>query len=124
MGLIERLEEMRSGVAGCMLVSFGDLSSGLVLRTSAARALKQDYLDHMLQQAAVRFDASDAVVPAGEVDMGQDEVLIATPEEVRVFIRSPDSKSDVVICVCQTAEALGAIRGFAEGIFHEMSEAA
>ncbi|UYV36579.1 hypothetical protein N4R57_16460 [Rhodobacteraceae bacterium D3-12] len=38
MSLTERLEDMRRGVADCVLVSFGDLSSGLVLRTSAARA--------------------------------------------------------------------------------------
>lgn len=124
MSLVESLEEMRCGISGCSLVSFGDLSTGLALRTSASGSLKQDYLDEILQQAAVSFEASDAIAALAGRPAAENEVLIATPREMRVFVRAEGGLSDVVFCVCENADELGEIRDFAQKIFREMAEAA
>lgn len=117
MTLAERLDDMRRGVPGCSLVSFGDLSTGLMLRTSATSAPKQDYLESLLHQAGKGFAASDAVFSQQNARSDQDELVIATPKELRVFVRSERNASDVVCCVCDGASSLAEIGSHVSGIF-------
>lgn len=122
MSIAERLEEMRCGIPGCSLVSFGDLSTGLALRTSAQRQHKQDYLEGILQQAAQNFAVSDLLCAEdGRGEKSGHRVIIATPHEVRIFVRSQESISDVVCCVCDSVELAAPVTGYAQKIFLEVS---
>jgi hypothetical protein len=122
MTISECLDEMRCGIPGCSLVSFGDLKTGLVLRTSAKRQHKQDYLEEILQQAALNFGASDALsADDGQAEQQGHSVIVATPDEVRIFVRSKESKSDVVCCVCDRAERVEDVTAYAQKIFLEVS---
>lgn len=118
MNLSDRLDELRQEVPGCALVSFGDISTGLALRTSASRQHKQDYLEEILQQAAQNFALSDFLCE------GNDRVVVATPDEIRIFVRSSAGNSDVVCCVCDSAAEVGQIALSAQNILTEMSRAA
>lgn len=118
MTLSDRLDELRQEVPGCSLVSFGDISTGLALRTSASRQHKQDYLEEVLQQAARNFALSDLMTEGNEL------VIVATPEEVRIFVRSTAGNSDVVCCVCDSATEVPTVVRSAQQILSEMSKAA
>ena len=118
MTLADKLEALRQDVPGCTLASFGDIASGLALRTSASRPHKQDYLEQILHQAARTFALSDA---SGQDD---DRVLVATPDEVRIFVRCSNGSSDIVCCVCDDATALDHAARSARKILSDMSRAA
>jgi hypothetical protein len=122
MTISECLDEMRYGVPGCSLVSFGDLKTGLVLRTSANRQHKQDYLEEIIQQAALNFGVSDTLsADDGQAEETDHSVIVATPGDVRIFVRSQESKSDVVCCVCDRAEAVTHVRAYAKKVFLKVS---
>ena len=121
MGLADHLDEMRSTLPGCTLVSFGDLRTGLALRTSASRQYKQDYLEGLLQQAAQSFAVTDAIQPSTENAAGT-SVILATPDEYRIFLRSDHCASDVLCCVCDEAGAQLYAEQAAKSFFHSVSE--
>lgn len=118
MSLSDRLDELRQSVPGCSLVSFGELSSGLALRTSASKPYKHEYLEEILQQADLNFALSDFTT------QGNDLIIVATPEEVRVFVRSLGEDSDVICCVCNSASEVPLIVESAQQLLLEMSRAA
>lgn len=118
MSLSDRLDELRQSVPGCTLVSFGELSSGLALRTSASKPYKHEYLEEILHQADFNFALSDFVCA------GNDLVVVATPDEVRIFVRSIAQDSDVICCVCDTAADVPLIVRAAQRLLLEMSRAA
>lgn len=118
MSLSDRLDDLRHQVPGCSLVSFGDISTGLALRTSASRQHKQDYLEEILDQAARTFAVSDLM------SQDNDLVVVATPDEVRIFVRSHIGNSDVMCCVCENATEIPAITRHAQRILADMAEAA
>lgn len=118
MNLSDRLDGLRQEVPGCALVSFGDISTGLALRTSATMPHKQDYLEEMLQQAARNFAFSDFVTE------GNDRVVVATADDVRVFVRSVVGTPDVLCCVCDSATAADQVARSARKLLTEMSRAA
>lgn len=121
MGLADRLDEMRSTLPGCTLVSFGDLRTGLALRTSALRQYKQDYLEGLMQQAAQSFAATDVITPPAENAAGT-SVILATPDEYRIFLRSDHCASDVLCCVCDEVGAQPYAEQAAKSIFRFVSE--
>ena len=122
MTVSECLDEMRSGVTGCSLVSFGDLETGLVLRTCAKRQYKQDYLEEIIQQAALNFEMSDALfADNGQAEEKGHSVIVATPNDVRIFVRSKKNRSDVVCCVCDRTEALAQVEAYAQKVFLKVS---
>jgi len=118
MSLSDRLDELRQGVPGCTLVSFGELSSGLALRTSASKPYKHEYLEEILQQASVNFSLSDFM--ASENDL----VVVATPDEVRIFVRSSAENTDIICCVCKNASEVPQVVHSARQLLTEMSRAA
>lgn len=122
MTLSDRLDRMRQDIAGCTLASFGDLRTGLALRSSASRPFKQDFLEVLLREAACHFDASDTICEgAAGVGGARHHLIVATPQDVRIFVRSPVNASDVVCCLCAGAEAIPQVTDHAIGIFQDMS---
>ncbi len=115
MTLSDRLDDLRQAVPSCRLVSFGDLATGLALRTSASRAYKQDYLEEVLRQAAAKFSLADGL------HSGNDMVVVATPDELRVFVRSTSGNSDILCCVCEDATDIPQAATTARGILTDMA---
>jgi hypothetical protein len=113
---------MRGSLPGCSLVSFGDLGTGLALRTSASRHYKQDYLEGLMQQAAQSFAASDVIAPSGSA-MAPASVIVATPEEFRFFLRSADCATDVLFCVCSDLTGRDVFEEAATQVFRSVSGA-
>ncbi|MFK7940965.1 MAG: hypothetical protein AB8B82_16415 [Roseovarius sp.] len=122
MTLSDRLDDLRHQVPGCSLVSFGDMSTGLALRTSAARSYKQDYLEDVLRQAVENFQLSDLMTDL--MSEGNDLVVVATPDEVRVFVRSRAGNADIVCCICDSASEIPQITQAAQQILSDMAQAA
>lgn len=118
MSLSDRLDELRQSIPGCTLVSFGELSSGLALRTSASKPYKHEYLEEILQQAGLNFALADFT--ASDNDL----VVVATPEEVRVFVRTAGEDSDVICCVCNNASEVPLIVKSAQQLLIDISRAA
>lgn len=118
MNLSDRLDEMRTEVPGCALVSFGDISTGLALRTSASSKYKQDYLEEIFQQATRNFALSDVM------SEGNDRVIVATPDELRIFVRTDTGNSDVVCCVCDGSTDIALVARSARKILSDMSRVA
>jgi hypothetical protein len=94
MSLSERLDELRHVVPSCTLASFGDISTGLALRTSASDLYKQEYLDEVLRQASANFELSDLMSDDNDL------VVLAVPDEIRIFVRYQADNPDVVCCIC------------------------
>ena len=118
MTLSDRLDELRQAVPSCSLVSFGDISTGLALRTSASRLYKQDYLEDVLQEAAHHFELSDLMTEENDL------VVVAKPDEVRIFVRSKAGNSDIVCCICSDASDIPLVSQSAQDILTEMARAA
>ncbi|MBM1218764.1 hypothetical protein JQU17_01030 [Ponticoccus sp. SC2-23] len=124
MSLSERLDRMRSDIPGCSLASFGDLRTGMALRSSASRPFKQDFLEEILKHAACHFEASDLVCEDVECDDGsRDRLIVATPRDLRIFVRSPDNPIDVVCCLCAGLECVPQVVDHAHGIFESVAVA-
>ncbi|WP_135502101.1 hypothetical protein [Roseovarius aestuariivivens] len=118
MTLSDRLDELRQAVPGCTLASFGDISTGLALRTSASRLYKQDYLEEVLREASQNFALSDLITEDNDL------VVVATPDEVRIFVRSKAGNSDILCCVCESASDIPLVAQSAQEILTEMARAA
>lgn len=113
-----RLDALREELPGCTLVTFGDVSTGLALRTSASRRYRQEYLEEVLQQARQNFGLSDMVTDKNDL------VVIATPDELRIFVRMGADNPDVVCCVCEFTSEVGQVVRSAQRLLSEMSRAA
>ena len=112
MNISERLDVMRQAEPGCNLVAFGDLGTRLVLRSSAATQQPQEYLDQLCAQAEQGFGLQD-LLGSQEEPHQTNEVLVITPRETRIFVRSSvtgdTADNDAILCVCndeQTAQSL------------------
>ncbi|RKT35057.1 hypothetical protein BXY70_1085 [Roseovarius halotolerans] len=106
----ERLDAMRADIAGCSLVSFGDLQTALALRTSSAAPCPREKLDEIFAQAVASFAAADKLAQ----DMAQggepaEDTLVMTPRDLRVFVRSQSNGADVVCAVGDSHEAVPAM---------------
>jgi len=118
MTLSDRLDELRQAVPSCTLASFGDVSTGLALRTSASWLYKQDYLEEMMRQAAQTFALSDLTMADNDL------VVVATSNEICIFVRSQAGNSDIVCCVCECAPDIPLVAQSAQKILTEMARAA
>lgn len=121
MTLADHLDEMRSTLPGCALVSFGDLRTGVALRTSAAHPCKQNELEALLAQAARGFALADDV--AFPEDPLATSVIVATPEMLNIFVRSADCPSDLLCFRCADAAAHAPATKAAEKLFSALAEA-
>ncbi|MGK7653838.1 MULTISPECIES: hypothetical protein [unclassified Roseovarius] len=117
MYLSERLDELRQVVPSCTLASFGDISTGLALRTSASDLYKQEYLDEVMRQASANFELSDLM------SNDNDLVVLATPDEIRIFVRYQAGSPDIVCCVCGDVSDVPLATRSAQKILTEMAGA-
>lgn len=111
MTVAEQLDEMRSSLAGCSLVAFTDLSSQLVLCTSAATKPVQEELNALSQAANLALNGAIAM-GAAQVwsnEAPAETAMLLTGSEARVFLRASGSQNEALICVCAPDSALDVV---------------
>ena len=121
MGIVERLDAMRTATRGCRLAAFGDLRTRLVLRASAEKSWPQERLDELCTLAADSVGQADGGGMA-ELFAGAplDEAIVLGRDGIRLFIRPANGESDVICCVCDTAEALEPLANAARAALRDM----
>ncbi|MCG6883162.1 MAG: hypothetical protein LJE62_05340 [Silicimonas sp.] len=102
MDITAELDAMRVDVQGCALVAYTDLSSQLVLSTSAAANPVQEEMNALSQAAHLALDG--AIAEGAAVSWGGETpaelAFLMTGAEVRLFLRSPANSSEALIAVC------------------------
>ncbi len=104
-GLADKLDLVRQAAGGCRLAAFGDLHTEVILLASSTSQKPREYLDVLSAEAAQVFSAHDQIVrsntplvdPAGEA-------TVLTPDEVRLYLRSPCGAPEFLCLVCDDTE--------------------
>ena len=92
---------MRGSVPGCTLVAFADLSSGMVLCTSAAAKRPQEELDALSTQATEMLSGAAAQSATALLEEERATLAVAlTPRDMHVVCRAEGSGDEVLICLC------------------------
>jgi hypothetical protein len=86
MPLGERLDRCRSEVAGCELVAYGDLGSGLILRSSSHQPCPRERLDALCDAAAVQLRGARCQQLAGQSGAPPRLAVTMTRDETRIFV--------------------------------------
>lgn len=107
MSIQSHLDKLRAETPGCSISAFGDLSSKLVLRSSARGALTREVLDRMCDDAVLCFSVVDAEAE-GLTDRAHygRSAMMFTPRHSVVFARPAPDADDVTLAVVDGAEHL------------------
>lgn len=100
MGIADDLTALRRDFSGCRVATFVDLSSGVVLFTSAAERLPQERLDAVLDRAAGLLEGPAGA--AGTAILGEPLLGAVAPEGegLLMALRRAEEPDEVVICQC------------------------
>ena len=113
MTVSEALDTLRSDVPGCTIAAFADLSSRLVLTSSASSKPMQDELNSLSAAAAEALDGALAEgsgpIWGGDGTDKPDVAMLLTGQEARVFLRSPDNVAEALVCVCAPDSDIAAV---------------
>lgn len=123
MSLDTDIEALRTSLAGCSLVAFGDANTRLMLRSSHEAACHREYLDELCAQAANCFDMAGAK-PLKNAENGDGhnacEAIILTSKNTRVFVKTDEGASDFLCCVCDTPRDLENVVKAAKDTLHKI----
>ena len=101
MDVTEALTTLRSDVPGCSIAAYADLSSGIVLSSSAAVPPAREDLDALAAAATETLDGAVAEGASQSIGEEPPESAIAmSTRDLRVFLRAPGNPSEALICVC------------------------
>lgn len=104
---------MRTGLKGCTLVAFTDLSSSLVLSTSAASKPVQEELNALGRTASLTLNGAFAEGAAKIWTEGDDvpaeTAMLLTGSDARVFLRAKNNPNEALVCVCAPNIPLNAV---------------
>lgn len=95
--VVDKLDELLEGNAGCRTVAFADLSTQMVLVTNTLSTLPREKLDRICAQAATLLGVD------GKPTLGVASVTVALAADkssVHLFLRATDEPNDVLCCVC------------------------
>ena len=112
MQISDRLDHLCTQLAGCRTAAFGDLGTRLVYRVAGQDRCGQEVLDAATEAAAEAF-ALGAGLPG---EAGTDSVIVLTPRDVRIAVRSAAGaeEQDFILCLCDTAADHAAIAAAAQ----------
>ena len=98
MQIQDHLDQLLNDAPGSSLATFGDLSSGLILKWSAQSPCPREVLDQLAEQSAGCFGLLDpALLPEGIPAPDYGRAMIAfTDRATRVFARSTEAPDDIV----------------------------
>ena len=111
MDITAELDAMRADIQGCALVAYTDLSSQLVLSTSAASNPVQEEMNALSQAAQLALDGAFAEGAAASWGGGDpaEMAFLMTGAEVRLFLRSPANSAEALVAVCAPDADLEAV---------------
>lgn len=111
MDITAELDAMRADVQGCALVAYTDLSSQLVLSTSAASKPVQEEMNALSQAAQLALDGTiaEGAAPSWGSQAPPEMAVLMTGAEVRLFLRSPANTSEALVAVCAPDANLEAV---------------
>lgn len=102
MDITAELDTIRAELDGCSLVAFTDLTSQLVLCSSAAAKPAQEEMNALSETAAVALDGAfaEGAAPVWGGDAPAGLAVLATGTELRLFLRAPTRPGEALVCVC------------------------
>jgi hypothetical protein len=100
MGIADQLNALRADFPACRVATFADLSSALVLFTSAASRMPQDRLDALSGRARALLAGPAAGAGAGLLGAPVDHAVASEGEALVVLVRSPTEPDEALICHC------------------------
>lgn len=100
MGIADQLNAMRADFPACRVATFADLSSGLVLFTSAAARMPQDRLDALSARARALLAGPAAEAGAALLGAPVDHAVGSDGAALVVLVRSPAEPDEAMICHC------------------------
>lgn len=102
MDITAELDAMRADVDGCALVAYTDLSSQLVLCTSADTKTVQEEMNALSQAANLALEGAfaEGAKPSWGGEPSAQVAVLMTGAEARLFLRSPANPTEALIAVC------------------------
>ncbi len=102
MDITAELDAMRAELQGCALVAYTDLSSQLVLCTSAASNPVQEEMNALSQAAGLALNGAfaESAAPSWGGEPPPQVAVLMTGSEARLFLRSPANPSEALVAVC------------------------
>jgi hypothetical protein len=122
MGIAEDLTALRRDFPGCRVATFADLSSGLVLFTSAAARPPQERLDALLARAAALLGGPSGTAAFSVLGAPVDQAVAPEGDGLVVALRSPAEPAEAVICQVDAGIDLGAFTGRAAGVLARLGD--
>lgn len=93
----EDLDALRSQFPKCETLAFADLSTDMVLLTNSDTPRAREALNALCAAAAQSLGRPGT---PNFGDSESDTALIATRDELTIFLRAPNEPGDVLCCVC------------------------
>ncbi|MEO1537304.1 MAG: hypothetical protein AAFR73_06200 [Pseudomonadota bacterium] len=123
MDITAELDAMRADVQGCALVAYADLSSQLVLCTSAASKPAQEEMNALSQAAQLALDGAyaESAAPVWGSTARAELSVLMTGAEARLFMRAPENPSEALMCVCAADADLEAVVGQARAALQRIA---
>ncbi|MEM6387971.1 MAG: hypothetical protein AAF718_17230 [Pseudomonadota bacterium] len=102
MDITAELDAMRADVQGCALVAYTDLTSQLVLCTSAASKPAQEEMNALSQAAQLALDGTyaESAAPSWGGSTPAELSVLMTGSDARVFLRAPENPAEALMCIC------------------------
>ncbi|MEL7150688.1 MAG: hypothetical protein AAGK71_08140 [Pseudomonadota bacterium] len=102
MDITAELDAMRADVRGCSLVAYADLTSQLVLCTSAAAKPAQEEMNALSQAAQLALDGAyaESAAPSWGGQAPAEVSVLMTGSDARLFLRAPENPAEALMCVC------------------------
>jgi hypothetical protein len=102
MGIADQLNALRRDFPACRLVTFADLSSGLVLFSSSDQRVPQDDLDALCDRAREVFGGSVGNAAAVLIGGPVQQVVLSDSEGLIVLVRSPSEPTEAIVSHCSS----------------------
>lgn len=104
MDIAAELDAMRAAIQGCSLAAYTDLSSQLVLCSSAVSTPRQEDINALSAAAELALNGAfaESASPVWGGTAPADIAMLMSSNDVRVFLRSASNPSEALICVCGT----------------------
>lgn len=94
----EDLDALQSQFPKCETLAFADLSTDMILVTNSNAPLQREALN------ALCADATKSLGKPGSPNFGDgqsDTAMVATRDQLTIFLRANGEPTDVLCCVCQ-----------------------
>lgn len=120
----EHLEELRKTTFGCGLTAYGDLSSGLILRSSSEAPYPREMLDALCDDAVRSLAVTKRQHwPAGmETDGYGTSVISFTTRRSHVFVRHDPKADDLICATIDKAQAIAPVLRAARATAEQIAE--